>query len=235
MPSVQPPFGQSGRTTIIVLVIMNVLLLAAAASLYFAQTAPAAAPPPAPVVTPRGDLAADERATIELFRNARESVVFITTRRQVADFWTRNVYSVPRGSGSGLVWDEAGHIITNYHVIRGASSAQIQLADGREFSATLVGASPQHDLAVLKIGGADFVAPARVPIGTSGDLQVGQNVFAIGNPFGLDWTLTKGIVSALVGRRNGGDPARPSNNMQPNANTSVVPSTRSPRTCSGDM
>src|SRR5690606_12812644 len=74
---------------------------------------------------------------------------------------------------------------------------QIQLADGREFSATLVGASPEHDLAVLKIGGAGFAAPARVPIGTSGDLQVGQSVFAIGNPFGLDWTLTKGIVSAL--------------------------------------
>jgi S1-C subfamily serine protease len=197
MPSVQPPLGNTGRTIIVVLVIMNVLLLAAAASLYFAQTAPAAAPPPAPVVTPRGDLAADEKATIELFRNARDSVVFISTRQRVTDFWTRNVYSVPRGSGSGLVWDEAGHIVTNYHVIRGASSAQIQLADGREFSATLVGVSPQHDLAVLKIGGADFVAPARVPIGTSHDLQVGQNVFAIGNPFGLDWTLTRGIVSAL--------------------------------------
>ncbi len=175
---------------------MNILLLTAAASLYLMQTAPAAAPPP-PTVVARGDLAADERATIELFRNARESVVFITTRQQVADFWTRNVYSVPRGSGSGLVWDEAGHIVTNYHVIQGASSAQIQLADGREFSASLVGVSPQHDLAVLKIGGADFTAPARVPVGTSHDLQVGQNVFAIGNPFGLDWTLTKGIVSAL--------------------------------------
>jgi S1-C subfamily serine protease len=197
MPSVQPPFGRFGRTTIVVLVIMNLLLLAAAASLYLMQTAPAAAPPPTPVITPRGDLAADERATIELFRNARESVVFITTRQRVADFWTRNVYSVPRGSGSGLIWDEAGHIVTNYHVIEGASGAQIQLADGREFSASLVGVSPQHDLAVLKIGGADFTVPARVPIGTSNDLQVGQNVFAIGNPFGLDWTLTKGIVSAL--------------------------------------
>jgi S1-C subfamily serine protease len=195
MPSVQPPFGRPARTTIVVLVIMNILLLTAAASLYLMQTAPAAAPPP--TVTARGDLAADERATIELFRNARESVVFITTRQRVADFWTRDVYSVPRGSGSGLVWDEAGHIVTNYHVIEGASGAQIQLADGREFSATLVGVSPQHDLAVLRIGGADFTAPARVPIGTSADLQVGQNVFAIGNPFGLDWTLTKGIVSAL--------------------------------------
>jgi S1-C subfamily serine protease len=170
------------------------MLAAAVASLLFMQAAPVAE---LRTVTPRGDLAADERATIELFRNAREAVVFINTRQRVADFWTRNVYSVPRGSGSGLVWDAAGHIVTNYHVIEGASEAQIQLADGREFSATLVGASPQHDLAVLKIGGVGFQAPARVPVGTSGDLQVGQNVFAIGNPFGLDWTLTKGIVSAL--------------------------------------
>src|SRR5690606_1833579 len=177
-----------------VLVIMNILLLSAAASLLVMQSAPAPEPR---IVTPRGELGADEKATIELFRNARDSVVFISTRQRVTDFWTRNVYSVPRGSGSGLVWDEAGHIVTNYHVIRGASSAQIQLADGREFSATLVGVSPQHDLAVLKIGGADCVAPARVPIGTSHDLQVGQNGFAIGNPFGLDWTLTRGIVSAL--------------------------------------
>ncbi|WP_452038999.1 S1C family serine protease [Alteraurantiacibacter palmitatis] len=182
------------RIYLFLLVIMNVLLLAASAALLINQSAPAAEPR---VVTARGDLGADERATIDLFRNARDSVVFISTRQRVANFWTRNVYSVPRGSGSGLVWDEAGHIVTNFHVIEGASEAQVQLADGRQFSATLVGVSPQHDLAVLKIGGAGFTAPARVPIGTSSDLQVGQNVFAIGNPFGLDWTLTKGIVSAL--------------------------------------
>lgn len=194
MKSPGPETGRRTRLVIILLVVMNILLLSAAASLLFMQSAPA---PETRTVTPRGELGADERATIDLFRNARESVVFISTRQRVADFWTRNVYSVPRGSGSGLVWDEAGHIITNYHVIEGASEAQIQLADGRQFSASLVGVSPQHDLAVLKIGGAGFTAPARVPIGTSSDLQVGQNVFAIGNPFGLDWTLTKGIVSAL--------------------------------------
>lgn len=182
------------RPWLLVLIVMNALLIAATASLLLIQTGSVAEPR---VVSPRGDLGSDERATIDLFRNARESVVFISTRQRVADFWTRNVYSVPRGSGSGLVWDEAGHIVTNYHVIEGASEAQIQLADGREFSASLVGVSPQHDLAVLKIGGVGFTAPVRVPIGTSSDLQVGQNVFAIGNPFGLDWTLTKGIVSAL--------------------------------------
>lgn len=172
------------------------MLLTAVASLLLLQATSGVKSEPR-TVTPRGDLAADERATIELFRKARESVVFISTRQRVADAWTRNVYSVPKGSGSGLLWDAAGHVVTNYHVIEGASEAQVQLADGREFSAGLVGVSPQHDLAVLKIGRAGFTAPARIPIGTSGDLQVGQNVFAIGNPFGLDWTLTKGIVSAL--------------------------------------
>lgn len=189
-----PTPSRSSRPLVIALIVMNVLLLSAVASLLLLQSAPVAEPR---TVAPRGDLAADERATIDLFRNARDSVVFISTRQRVADFWTRNVYSVPRGSGSGLIWDGAGHIVTNYHVIEGASEAQIQMSDGRQFNAQLVGVSPQHDLAVLKIGGAGFSTPARVPIGTSSDLQVGQNVFAIGNPFGLDWTLTKGIVSAL--------------------------------------
>ncbi|MGE0387367.1 MAG: S1C family serine protease [Gammaproteobacteria bacterium] len=147
-------------------------------------------------VTARGDLAEDERATIELFEHARGSVVFITTRAQVQDFWTRNVFSVPRGTGSGFVWDEAGHVVTNYHVVQGASEATVRLADGRDYRAGLVGASPVHDIAVLKIG-VGFKRPPPVPVGTSADLKVGQKVFAIGNPFGLDWTLTTGIVSAL--------------------------------------
>jgi S1-C subfamily serine protease len=147
-------------------------------------------------VTPRGDLAADERSTIELFEKSRDSVVFITTAQWVQDVWTRNVFSVPRGTGSGFVWDEAGHVVTNFHVIQGASEATVKLADGRDYRAALVGASPTHDIAVLKIG-VGFKRPPAVPVGTSADLKVGQKVFAIGNPFGLDWTLTTGIVSAL--------------------------------------
>lgn len=147
-------------------------------------------------VTPRGDLAADEQTTIELFQKSRDSVVFITTRAQVVDAWTRNVFSVPRGTGSGFIWDGVGHVITNFHVIDGASEATVKLADGRSYKAALVGASPAHDIAVLKIGIA-FKRPPPVPVGSSGDLKVGQKVFAIGNPFGLDWTLTTGIVSAL--------------------------------------
>jgi len=147
-------------------------------------------------VTPRGDLAADERATIELFEKSRDSVVFITTAQVVRDAWTRNVFLVPRGTGSGFIWDDAGHVVTNFHVIEGASEATVKLADGRDYKAALVGASPPHDIAVLRIG-VGFKRPPPVPIGTSGDLRVGQKVFAIGNPFGLDWTLTTGIVSAL--------------------------------------
>ncbi|MFB0934403.1 MAG: 2-alkenal reductase, partial [Propionivibrio sp.] len=89
-------------------------------------------------VTARGDLAADEKATIELFEKAKDSVVFITTRSQVRDFWTRNVFTVPRGTGSGFIWDDAGHVITNYHVIEGASEAIVRLSDGRDYQAALV-------------------------------------------------------------------------------------------------
>ncbi|UCG96148.1 MAG: trypsin-like peptidase domain-containing protein [Burkholderiales bacterium] len=148
------------------------------------------------LVTPRGDLAADEQAMIELFERTRDSVVFISTRQQVQDFWTRNVFSVPRGTGSGFIWDDRGHLVTNLHVIEGASEATVRLADGRDYRAALVGASPAHDIAVLRIG-VGFKRPPPVPIGESAALKVGQKVFAIGNPFGLDWTLTTGIVSAL--------------------------------------
>ena len=147
-------------------------------------------------ITPRGELAGDERATIDLFERSRNSVVFITTKQAVMDFWSRNVTSVPRGTGSGFIWDDAGHIVTNFHVIQGASEASVKLVDGRSFRASLVGVSPEHDIAVLKIG-IGFKGPRPIPIGTSGDLKVGQRVYAIGNPFGLDWTLTSGIVSAL--------------------------------------
>lgn len=156
------------------------------------------------VIQPRGNLAEDEKSTIELFENSRDSVVFITTRQRVMDAWTRNIFSVPSGTGSGFIWDDQGHIITNLHVIKGASEATVRLADGRDYKASLVGASPTHDIAVLKIG-ISFQRPVPVPIGSSHDLKVGQKVFAIGNPFGLDWTLTTGIVSALDRSLPGGD------------------------------
>ncbi len=147
-------------------------------------------------VTARGSLAEDEQNTIQIFKRASPSVVYISTRQRVIDPWTRDVFSVPRGTGSGFVWDDLGHIVTNNHVIEGASEATVRLNDGRSYHAVLVGASPSHDLAVLRINVA-FDRPPPVPVGRSSDLQVGQKVFAIGNPFGLDYTLTSGIVSAL--------------------------------------
>jgi S1-C subfamily serine protease len=156
--------------------------------------APAAPVAPLPV-TARGDLAADEQATIELFRRASPSVVFITSlARQARGF--SEIQEVPQGAGSGFVWDREGHVVTNFHVIQGASAARVAMHDHSEWEAALVGVSPDHDLAVLRIRapGEDLVP---VVVGASRDLQVGQKVFAIGNPFGLDFTLTTGIVSAL--------------------------------------
>ncbi|HCB2269473.1 TPA: serine protease, partial [Escherichia coli] len=112
-------------------------------------------------VMARGDLAADEKTTIELFEKSRASVVYITTAQLVRDVWTRNVFSVPRGTGSGFIWDDAGHVVTNFHVIQGASEATVKLADGRDNQAALVGTSPAHDIAVLKIG-VGFKRPPAV-------------------------------------------------------------------------
>jgi len=148
------------------------------------------------VVSARGELAETEKSTIEIFNQASPSVVYISTSKAVRSFWNRDIRQVPRGSGSGFIWDEFGHIVTNYHVIEGASEANIRLNDGRTYPARLVGVSPNHDLAVLKIE-VKFDLPPAVPVGASDDLLVGQSVFAIGNPFGLDYTLTSGIVSAL--------------------------------------
>lgn len=147
-------------------------------------------------VTPRGPLTDEENATISIFEHAKKSVVFISTKHRVRDYWTRNIFSVPSGTGSGLIWDSQGHVITNFHVIKGSSEATIRLEDGRDYKASLVGVSPSHDLAVLKII-VTTQSPPPIPIGESENLKVGQKVYAIGNPFGLDWTLTTGIVSAL--------------------------------------
>ncbi len=147
-------------------------------------------------ITPRGALADDERATVEIFESVSPSVVYLTTVQHVRDFWTRNVMRVPRGTGSGFIWDDGGHVVTNYHVIRGSQEATVHLADQRTYAAAVVGASPEHDLAVMRIS-VPFNKPPPVPLGTSSDLRVGQKVFAIGNPFGLDYTLTTGVISAL--------------------------------------
>jgi S1-C subfamily serine protease len=154
---------------------------------------PAAQPRP---VAARGDLAEDEKGTIALFREASPSVVYITTLARRIDFWTRNVVEIPQGTGSGFIWDLEGHVVTNFHVVQNAAAAEVTLVGHDNVAATLVGAAPQYDLAVLRISASKSILRA-LPVGTSTDLQVGQKVFAIGNPFGLDQTLTTGVVSAL--------------------------------------
>lgn len=137
-----------------------------------------------------------ELETIHLFENAAPSVAFITTTVMQMDFFSRNIMEIPQGTGSAFVWDKKGHIITNFHVIQNADKAQVTLADRSTWEAGLVGVAPEKDLAVLKIN-----APEKqlVPIvlGKSDNLRVGQMALAIGNPFGLDQTLTTGIISAL--------------------------------------
>jgi S1-C subfamily serine protease len=147
-------------------------------------------------VASRGALGADELANIELFRRTSLSVVHITTLQAQRDLFSLKVQQVPRGTGTGFAWDEHGHVVTNFHVIQGGSGARVTLADQSSYPAKLVGAFPDRDLAVLKIDLPTAKLPP-IPLGTSRDLQVGQRVYAIGNPFGLDQTLTTGIVSAL--------------------------------------
>ena len=137
-----------------------------------------------------------EKATINLFEQAAPSVVFITTSNVRRDYWSRNVSEIPRGTGSGFVWDPTGHIITNYHVIQGADRATVTFADQTTYQASLVGAAPEKDLAVLRIE-AENMKLKPIPVGTSDNLRVGQSVFAIGNPFGLDQTLTTGCYQCL--------------------------------------
>lgn len=148
-----------------------------------------------PIVA-RGNLAEDEKSTIELYNQSRLGVVNITTLANRKTGLNLNIQQMPEGTGSGFVWDDAGHVVTNFHVIQNADAAQITFADQSVFQARLVGYFADKDLAVLKVD----APPGKlkpIPLGRSDDLQVGQKVYAIGNPFGLDQTLTTGIISAL--------------------------------------
>jgi S1-C subfamily serine protease len=145
---------------------------------------------------PRPELADEERATIALFERASPAVVFITSLAVRQSAFSLNVQEIPQGSGSGFVWDRQGHVVTNFHVVAGGNAVRVTLADQSDWDAEVVGAAPEKDLAVLRIKApANRLTP--LPLGSSDDLRVGQSVFAIGNPFGLDQTLTTGVVSAL--------------------------------------
>jgi len=159
------------------------------------SSAEPAPPAPAPRPLPEG-LTDDERRNIEIFRRASRSVAYITNVALRRDIFSFDVRQIPQGSGTGFFWDDEGHIVTNYHVIEGASRLAVTLADQSDWEAEIVGVAPEKDLAVLRIG-----APRdrRIPLdlGQSRDLMVGRKVLALGNPFGLDQTLTVGVISAL--------------------------------------
>jgi S1-C subfamily serine protease len=140
-------------------------------------------------VAPRGPLLPSEQATIDLFEKTRLSVVYITTQAQVVDRWTRNVFNIPPGTGSGFTWDDRGHIVTNYHVVADASGAQVRLSAGL--------AGRRQPRPRSRCSQDRRRQPPPLSVGSSENLRVGQTTFAIGNPFGLDWPLTTGIVSAL--------------------------------------
>jgi S1-C subfamily serine protease len=151
---------------------------------------------PRPVVA-RGSLAESEKANMEIYDQSAPSLAQVTNvAMQRSDFFSLDVQAVPKGVGSGFVWDQDGHIVTNYHVVEGADSAQVTLADHKTYTARQVWAYPDQDIAVLWIDvSRDKLRP--IMIGSSHDLKVGQITYALGDPFGLDQTMTVGIVSAL--------------------------------------
>ena len=139
----------------------------------------------------------DEANTTEVFQRASPAVVFVTSSELRRQRFTRNITEIPRGAGSGFVWDaQSGLVVTNYHVVYRADRLTITLADEQAFQAEVIGMAPERDLAVLRI-----IDPPgnliELPVGDSSELSVGRKVMAIGNPFGLDTTLTVGVVSAL--------------------------------------
>lgn len=154
-----------------------------------------ATPPPVVIPVPTASTAGDQ-STIDVFRRASRSTVFVTSVAVHPDYLSRDLMGMPLGSGSGFVWDTLGHVVTNYHVIEGANAATVTLADHSMWDAELVGMAPEKDLAVLRIG-APAVRLTPLPRSSSSEVQIGQKVLAIGNPFGLDQTLTAGIISAL--------------------------------------
>jgi S1-C subfamily serine protease len=138
----------------------------------------------------------DESNNIAVYRDVSPSVVFVTNTQLRRQMFSLNVMEIPRGSGTGFVWDDSGLILTNFHVVYGANKIEITLGSGNSYEATLVGAAPEKDLALLRIDAPDEKL-TPIPLGNSDALSVGRKVLAIGNPFALDTTLTVGVVSAL--------------------------------------
>lgn len=153
-------------------------------------------------------LTMEERNNVELFRQNTPSVVYVTNLAPQRDAFTLNILEVPQGTGSGIIWDGDGHIVTNFHVIRGANVLRVTFQDQSVYDAAVIGYDEDKDVAVLKVN-APLEKLKPVHIGTSQGLLVGQKVYAIGNPFGLDHTLTTGVISGLGREINSGNTGRP--------------------------
>lgn len=153
-------------------------------------------PAPAQLIAARSDLTPEEKGTIALFNHNNPAVVYISTVKRVINLYTRDVREIPNGTGTGFIWDKQGRIITNYHVVQNHTTARVRLNNQKTYTAKVIGRSKRHDIAVLQLTGFNDQLRMIQP-GSSSHLQVGQKVYAIGNPFGLDHTLTTGIISAL--------------------------------------
>mmetsp|Transcript_37364 Transcript_37364/g.105430 ORF Transcript_37364/g.105430 Transcript_37364/m.105430 type:complete len:474 (+) Transcript_37364:66-1487(+) len=180
--------------------------------------------PPADAATTRR-LNAEERLTVDLFNKTTPSVVNVTNLATRQDAFTMDITAVPQGTGSGFLWDGEGHVVTNLHVVESAQDVLVTFEGGQEYKVKLVGADPDKDVAVLQlvpVGKTDisarvppaeeskaFVGLKPVTVGESDDLVVGQKVYAIGNPFGLDHTLTTGVISGLGREIPSGETGRP--------------------------
>jgi 2-alkenal reductase len=156
---------------------------------WFSATAPR-------TITPRSDLTEAERTTVKLFQVVSPSVVYVFARTGLQDLFTPGQQESEVQAGTGIIWDAAGHVITNYHVIKGADQFAAHLVSGESVPVRVIGAAPNYDLAVLQLERTN-VPLHPIAVGKSSDVQVGQSAFAIGTPYGLEQTLTSGIVSAL--------------------------------------
>jgi S1-C subfamily serine protease len=199
-PPARPAFSPAlGLLCLVVAVLAGAALGGVAQAWLFGARPGAVSDPGAAAtrpVTPRGDLAPAEQSIIAVYEQTSPSVVHITTLAVRRDAFTRDLQAIPQGTGSGFVWDAEGHVVTNFHVVRDSNVAAVTLADHSTWEAQVVGRAPDKDLAVLRVN----APPERLPpilVGESANLQVGQTVLAIGNPFGLDQTLTTGVISGL--------------------------------------
>src|SRR3954463_123765 len=186
-----------GRRSLNLVILIVVILLGFVVLRPYVEPHLFSATTPRPVEA-RGNLADTERSTIELFERVSPSVVQVVGKGGSGNELSESDDTKVQ-SGTGFVWDKAGNIVTNNHVVEGTSALAVRLASGEAVRADVVGTTPNYDLAVIHLSGVAALPPP-IAVGTSSDLKVGQAAFAIGNPFGLDQSLTTGIISALKRR-----------------------------------